>query len=221
MASEAKIAGPLGSETKQIMAAVLWDGVPHEVDTRLAAYFRYYAKQCEVVALHDGGKHVCVQTHQAIGRIVAMIRKDKTWREVHDSLRGDNSSASDEERSNTINLAARALMMMEIGNISFAHSGSRGLEWSQGSLRDFIHQRFPSKHTLHHEKTKLEKIFNARGISRIAGMQILWTNNLADHLRLMNDDKGVAIFHHASFLQRQQRYSSNYLPTHTGILWRI
>jgi len=52
----------------------------------------------------------------------------------------------------------------------------------------------------------MNKIFTARNIDRIGGIRIRWTNNLADHLRLSDDDGAVFIFHHASFLKFQQRY---------------
>ena len=55
-----------------------------------------------------------------------------------------------------------------------------------------------------HRHIKLEKQFNALNLHRIAGIRIFWTDNLADHLRMMNDDKTVAIFYHASFLEYQK-----------------
>jgi hypothetical protein len=59
---------------------------------------------------------------------------------------------------------------------------------------------------LDNEHVKLEKIFIARNLGRIAGIEIQFTNNLADHLRLMNeDDKKVTIFHNASFLIGQRK----------------
>jgi hypothetical protein len=54
-----------------------------------------------------------------------------------------------------------------------------------------------------HDSIKLEKSFNALNVQRIGGIKIWWTNNLADHLRMMDDDKAVFVFHHASFLEHQ------------------
>lgn len=48
---------------------------------------------------------------------------------------------------------------------------------------------------------KLEKLFNAYNLSRIAGIEIVWTSNLSDHLRRQEDDTRVAVFHHAFFLE--------------------
>jgi hypothetical protein len=54
------------------------------------------------------------------------------------------------------------------------------------------------------EHVKLERLFNACNLDRIAGLQIIWTHNLANHLRVQNDDKEVSIFHYASFLNSQK-----------------
>lgn len=41
-------------------------------------------------------------------------------------------------------------------------------------------------------------------MERIADITIYWTDNLADHLRMVEDDRVVAIFHYATFLARQR-----------------
>ena len=64
---------------------------------------------------------------------------------------------------------------------------------------------FHAPRLLDNEHVKLEKIFSALNLGRIAGIEIQFTNNLADHLRLMGeDDKKVWIFHNASFLRVQR-----------------
>jgi len=54
------------------------------------------------------------------------------------------------------------------------------------------------------ENISLERKFNARNLGRIAGIQIAWTKNMADHLRLIDDENKVLIFHYASFLELQR-----------------
>jgi hypothetical protein len=57
--------------------------------------------------------------------------------------------------------------------------------------------------------TRFEAVFSAFHMEDKADMKICWTNNLDDHLRVVNDDdKMVPIFHHASFLKYQ---ITNYL----------
>ena len=105
----------------------------------------------------------------------------------------------------SIDLAARLLLMMQFGNLPWAFSGRKELIWTRNSLEEFLHDHFFIQPVLGHDKIKLEKTFNARNLQRIAGIEIEWTNNLADHLRMMNDDKKVAIFQHPSFLEYQQQ----------------
>jgi hypothetical protein len=56
------------------------------------------------------------------------------------------------------------------------------------------------------ESVKLEKIFNARNLEHIAGIKVRWTSNLADHLRMRDDDTAVELFHYASFLRFHQTW---------------
>ncbi|KAL8736847.1 MAG: hypothetical protein Q9181_002262, partial [Wetmoreana brouardii] len=51
------------------------------------------------------------------------------------------------------------------------------------------------------ETVKLPKVFTAANLEQIAGIQVQWTSNLADHLSLKDDDKKVMLFHQASFLE--------------------
>ncbi|EDN98828.1 hypothetical protein SS1G_13687 [Sclerotinia sclerotiorum 1980 UF-70] len=53
------------------------------------------------------------------------------------------------------------------------------------------------------ERVRLEKEFNACNLERIAGLQIEWTMNLADHLQLTDEENKVSIFCYASFLECQ------------------
>lgn len=54
------------------------------------------------------------------------------------------------------------------------------------------------------ERVKLEKIFNAKNLGQIAGIDIIWTDNIADHLRVSDEDQKVALFHHVCFLEYQK-----------------
>lgn len=66
-------------------------------------------------------------------------------------------------------------------------------------------KHFYAPRVLGQDSVKPEKIFNARNLARITGIEIEWTNNLANHLSLVDEDKKVAIFHHALFLDCRQK----------------
>ncbi|KAF7933211.1 hypothetical protein EAE99_003096 [Botrytis elliptica] len=101
----------------------------------------------------------------------------------------------------TIDLAARLVLMMDFGELKYGFTGRQQLVWTSGSLSDFLIRSF--KPPPGQDEVKLEKGFNAQNLERIAGIEIEWTSNMMDHLRLMDDDRKLAIFHHASFLECQ------------------
>lgn len=80
--------------------------------------------------------------------------------------------------------------------------GQTARSWTGGDLRDFVKTTFEEKQLL--DEQRFEKLFNARNIDRIAGIRIIWTCNLADHLRLEEDDTILRVFSHASFLELHQ-----------------
>ena len=51
------------------------------------------------------------------------------------------------------------------------------------------------------ESVKLPRSFTAANLEKIGGIEIRWTNNLADHLLLRDDDTKLMLFHHASALR--------------------
>jgi hypothetical protein len=61
-------------------------------------------------------------------------------------------------------------------------------------------------------RVKFESIFKARNFKNVAGINIIWTSNLVDHLRILEDETdgstSVAIFHHTSFLQWGKKHVS-------------
>jgi hypothetical protein len=103
----------------------------------------------------------------------------------------------------SIDLAIRLLLMMKVGHLPNNYSAYKALVWNQGpSLREFVSASFKPRGALKHEHVRLEKMFNGKNLERVSGIKIKWTSNLADHLRILDDeDTQVAIFHHASFLE--------------------
>ncbi|KAK4169589.1 hypothetical protein QBC43DRAFT_308020 [Cladorrhinum sp. PSN259] len=197
----------------------------------LNPYFNYYAKQCQH-ALHDGGRHVATRTHADIISCAAMLKNGWTREEIHAALKSKLTTAhpgADTMISNSIDLSSSLLLMTNFGSYSYGFSGKTCLSWtpqtlqpasrppqlsqphphagSSSALREFLHTYFTpppiNPNTLAPQEVKLEKIFKAANLSRIANLSVTFTDNLADHLRLTDDDTHVHIFHHASFLQLQ------------------
>jgi hypothetical protein len=171
----------------------------------LDAYFVYYSEQCRS-ALLDRGRHVAARTHRDITDIASYIRNGQQREDIKQFIKSKllTCSSPDDDRiaENTMDLAASLLVMMQFRDLPFGISRWRPLKWTHGSLQDFLKSQWGSQPMLK-EMVKLESIFNAPNLTRIAGIRIEWTDNLNDHLRMTGDDTAVIIFHHASFLELQ------------------
>jgi hypothetical protein len=166
-------------------------------------------EQCNL-ALYDGERHISSKSHQDIIEIAAKIRSRANRKDIMLWLSSRfplPKHENEEERINgSIDLAVRLLCMINIGELRYVFLGQERLVWWENSLEHWIKDYFNAPRVLDNEHVKFEKIFSARNLGRIAGIEIQFTNNLADHLRLMSeDDKKVAIFHNASFLASQQK----------------
>ena len=202
----------LDPQTRKLIVSELWPppaALPEDSLEELNwdAYFMYYTKQCSH-ALHNRGRHVLSRSHQDIIDICGLLRHS-TKDEIKQRLRAGISSGKmeneDDVLENSINLAARLVSMMDVGVFQYMYSGRPELVWSAGTLSQFLTKHFSQPQVLGDTNIKLEKCFTAFNLNRIAGIKIEWTDNLADHLRMVEGDQKVAVFQHASFLKWQRR----------------
>jgi hypothetical protein len=168
-------------------------------DYRFDSFFEYYEQQC-IPALHDGRKQMLIQTHQDLVDIVQELRDEQALRSsIHEKLQPRLSALGtlDEHEllCDAINLAARIWLMTFVGAFrNVAGPSQRALQWEQNeSLASLLSREFSDQAQIT-ESAKLERLFVAQNIEQIGGIKIKWTSNLADHLRLIDDDKRVAIF---------------------------
>lgn len=172
------------------------------------AYIAYYRRQC-ITALHDNGRHVSVKTHRDIIQVADQVKLNKTLEEIRVLLGsktpGPNPMKAAEMVNSSIDLTVHLLLMMDIGELKFGFRGQAPLVWTSGTLKEWAREHFTNPRRLDPTGIRLETLFNARNLQRIAGFEIQWTDNLADHLRIISEEhKQVAIFHHASFLESQR-----------------
>ena len=85
--------------------------------------------------------------------------------------------------------------------------------WQDGdSLQAFVHRQFPaSSHTQVATPDSTDLLFNGRMLHQIGGMEIIWTSNLREHLRLSED--AIFLFRHASYLSGSQAAQERYFIT--------
>ena len=207
------------ANTLELLTQLWSSGASSKSDNKeldVEAYFAYHKKQCSH-ALHDGGRHISARTHRDILEIaedlVQGLSRESIRRRLNSKLADPKPANKNELLDSSVDLTARLVSMMDIGVLRYGFSGRKGLVWKQGSLKDFVNGYFNVPVMLGQD-VKLEKTFNGRNLGRVAGINIEWTDNLADHLHMIDEDKKVAIFHHASFLKCQQRYLRCYHSAH-------
>jgi hypothetical protein len=176
-------------------------------ESQADSYFRNYLKHCQP-ALRGGGNSTLLETHGDIVSIIQLMQEPEVSRpSIRSKLREDTHPVDgkhDEAVENSINLAVRLWLMIPVGSFSHAVGpGQTVIPWTDGTVQSLLSAHFDGNPILD-TPVKLGKVFNARNIERIGGIRIVWTDNLADHLRMRDDDTGVCIFHYASFLKYHQ-----------------
>ncbi|KAI1311437.1 hypothetical protein F5Y03DRAFT_382173 [Xylaria venustula] len=103
---------------------------------------------------------------------------------------------------------------MAIGEPPLGIDGPGTIRWNAGTLREFTDKYFcpESGVRLQPDKPQIGRIFTALNLRKIGGMRTQWTRNLADHLRLVDDDKTVSIFDCVAFLKFQRKVHRQMFP---------
>ncbi|KAK0511994.1 hypothetical protein JMJ35_005122 [Cladonia borealis] len=161
--------------------------------TNLDAYFRdWFEEQCDAAT-----GQVSVQTHREILRIVSFLQANLSRGEIVTKL---HVQCGDEDLvAASIDLAARIWLTLSIGTLPNSLSPGTSVAWNDGCLSSTVHSVWSLPQLS--DSIKLPKSFHAANIEKIAGIKIEWTSNLADHLRLEDDDTRVLIYHQLSFLE--------------------
>ncbi|KAK8018519.1 hypothetical protein PG991_007709 [Apiospora marii] len=135
----------------------------------------------------------------------------------HNRTRGDiiqsYAASSSGKTGNTeaancaIDLCARLLLMVTIGEPPNGLPGPNTIHWESGTLADFIESCFGVQAQLNPENAQISKMLTMLNLQKIGGMEIEWSQSLADHLRLIDDDRKILVFSCISFLKFQNKYT--------------
>lgn len=207
--TELKFAIPQASQERIVKWFLESDTLPAQNPcTDLRLFFQYYTRQC-CQALHDNAQHISAKYHKDIFSIAQKLKDSVPKHSIRQQLVTQHDEPKPDDIENlcesSIHLTARALLMIDIGELQYGFSGRKRILWEQGTVHEFTQKVFPSDPILGHEGVKLGSMFIARNLWRVTGIKIKWTTNLADHLRMTDEDRAVIIFHHASFLYYQRQ----------------
>lgn len=205
--------GPVSQDAKIAIFENLWPSQFATTDEEgfagWDAYFSFYARECNA-ALVDEGKYFCARTHEDVVRIARLLITEPTKENIETSIRRDlvGVRPSEEQKQmidSSIVVAVRILSMVNVGYIPSEIPCRLDICWRDGSLANAIHSHFDTAPEHLDDNVILGQDFTARNIDRVSGIGIIWTDNLADHLRLVERDKKVCMFQHVPFLKRMKQ----------------
>ena len=176
---------------------------PQDVE-KYRAYFNFFAQECDAWRLN--GLDVAIDTYRDFLNLVQHLRSHRGETICCPAMmsffpphrRGDSAL-------NSIYLTVRLWLMLwpESPGLT-GYQAQSTLEWNDTeSLDDFIRKSLPkaAPGTIR-ERNLWQKPLNLYTLNRIGGFDIIWTNNLADHLYL-DEDVGstIHLYHHACVLE--------------------
>ncbi|KAM0257328.1 hypothetical protein ACHAQJ_004415 [Trichoderma viride] len=206
---------PISASVRKGLIEALWSDrhTGTDQDVSMLPYFEYYSNRLQSLWMNDH-EGFQVDSHRDIASISKRILSGETREEVGGIAASAAVSEPDDDDVNYgIDTCASLVVMVEIEfNPPKEISALTRVPWKTGSLADALACYFCPQIALRSERPKLGKVFTARNLTRMAGIEVQWTTNLADHLCLGKNDQVVYIFHCASFLQFQQSLRSSPFP---------
>lgn len=138
-----------------------------------------------------------------------MFREDEVKEQIINHLNNLRQAGqkpfSEPSCHHMINFAAGVITPVNIGTVPNEVTKRRHLKWSSGTLRSLVAEYFNESPGLTLEHLRLPKAFDAWSLRKVGGIKIRFTDNLADHLLLVEDDTVVLVFHHVSYLKHQDK----------------
>lgn len=209
------ICSPIPAATQLEIANAFWaaGGRGAYVPTSLEPYFQYYIEQCKT-SYHSLGTNLPFSKHHGITELAHDIKQGLTREKVLQSLEirypaalSDGQFGRAEIMNGAIDLVARLILMVDVGKPTDRMWTGRAFRpWEQGTINDFTAAYFQEQRSYRHDGIQLDRDFNARNLFAIGGLQVELTNNLLDHLEVVDiqGETTVMIFHHVSFLRNQE-----------------
>lgn len=157
---------------------ILWDQQNGAKDIQKCSFAKYYKEQCGF-AFEESGKYIICKTHSEILRIATQIKagtsREKISEDLWKKLRNAPSQSDSTQKriDNSIDLAARLLVMMAFGKpLHGMLMRCDELHWDNGTLKETVRKYFEEQISDSKEYVKLESLFNAQNLVRIAGLEI-------------------------------------------------
>ncbi|KAK0633899.1 hypothetical protein B0T14DRAFT_507999 [Immersiella caudata] len=157
----------------------------------LKPYYSYYQRQWGgFTARHGAGG--TSPTSKDFAEVVEQLKNGASRDKILANLEAKHQGKGcpSQALQDLVDLAACALTMVQPSSA-----------WTSGSLQHFLSIELLEEPTLECEAIKFHNSFDAWHVENLGGIVVEFTDNLADHLRLVNNGGAVLAFHHVSLLQ--------------------
>jgi hypothetical protein len=211
------ICSPVPFAIQLRIATAFWAAIApsNYAPTALEAYFKYYNEQCQTF-YHSLGTNLPLSNHDDIIQLAREMRAGLTRQHILESVENRYPAIVSNEHfekpeiiNGAVDLVARLLLMVDVGKPATNNrmwTGRAFRSWDQGSIHDFTTAIFPAQRSGGHSGIELSTDLNARNLDVIGGFKVELTDNLLDHLEVVDieGETTIMIFHHASFLMSQK-----------------
>lgn len=210
------ISSPLPRDTLEYLAKNLWAVEPVVDSTRhnLQPYSHYYTRQCRNF-YHSHGVNFPYSAHEDLIRVGIDLRQGHTRQQAVRFLSDRGCAAAPSGQAHctegingAVDLVARLLLMADVGMPvrNRIYTGRSHRLWNGSTINDFTTGIFSPHQSAGPGGHRMDQAFNARNLEVIGGLRVELTDNIIDHLDIVEfeGETTVMIFHHASFLKSQQ-----------------
>lgn len=180
-------------------------------DNAYESFFTQYARLCKLAANKD--REVEKVTHWHLVEIITLLKNhDSTREEVAATFMQNSVVPRSENLATTlVDLAAGLWLMLSISKYPGDISYDEPMIWGDHEKLRPFYTSF-SHHYSSTDLVKLPQAFTAAHLEQIVGIKVIWTNNLADHLLLKDDDTKLMLFHQVSILELHKKSLTTLLP---------
>lgn len=198
----------LSPAVREVLPSLLWPPTNghhpgQETEDDLKAYFSYFQQECRP----DAAPNHAISSLQDLTTILDILRTNTNavLSRIRSLIRDANPALATDERklSLSIELVVRLWIMVNVKILMPAHRGEFdiSLPWPDDQsllsvLRRHISQPRSSYPSV---ANSFSPYLNAVQMRDIANFQVLWTNNLGDHLSIR--ESSLCIFYHVSVLK--------------------
>lgn len=202
-------------------------------DDAFSAFFIRYEALCGLAI--NKSHAVSTVSHHRICEIRSLIQPGATYWTLLSKLQADDEPFAFplQMASTVLDLVASVWLMITVGSFPGDLSYDEPTIWESGPLvtRSLVETPdFKNRVTIRRKEkivvadrvfspvyasddfVKLPQTFTAANLEKIGGIEIHWTNNLADHLLLKDDDTKLLLFHHVSILDLQMHSPASAYP---------